>query len=145
VNFHDEQDESPTVPMAPLIDIVFIMLIFFITTSAMETFEKDISIDLPKADVVAANVPVVQVVFVEVANSGAIKLEGNDVDNAQLKAKLSALLALSKGSSKDLDVVIRADASVKWQRVVDVIEAATQAGVTKLSYSITDRAGTGVK
>ena len=47
----EKEGVSQGFQIAPLIDIVFLMLIFFVTTSALETFEKDVSIDLPKRNV----------------------------------------------------------------------------------------------
>ncbi|MFA4986974.1 MAG: biopolymer transporter ExbD [Candidatus Brocadiia bacterium] len=135
MNFYDYDEESPAIQMAPLIDIVFILLIFFVTTSAMESFEKDIAIDLPQGNVPAIGTSATQVVFVEVSRDGGVKLEGNPLQMNALKAKLTALVAVSK----DINLVIRADKDVTWQRIVDVIEAASQAGIKKLDYSITDR------
>ncbi len=134
MKFIAEENEEPRLQIAPLIDIIFLMLIFFITTSALESFEKDVSIDLPKADIPAlAAAP--QVVYVEVEAGGKVKLEGREIAPDELSRRLKALAKVAP----ELKVVIRADARLPWQRVVDVIETVTKAGINRLYYSITGR------
>ena len=135
MKFLRSDQETPTLQMAPLIDIIFLMLIFFVTTSALESFEKDISIDLPQSDVPAMASTAPHTVYVEVDGAGCLKRESVPLKMKQLIERLSSLVRVAP----DLNVVIRADAGTRWQTVVEVLEAASNAGVRNLLYSIKER------
>ncbi len=135
MKFLDSSASAPSIRMAPLIDIIFLMLIFFVTTSAMETFEKDIAIDLPKGDIPALAAGAPHLVYVELDANGIIKLEGSPIGLDDLRSRLKALV----NAAPDLKVILRADARAIWQSVVDVSEAITLSGVSSLYYASTDR------
>ncbi|GAB4163663.1 MAG: biopolymer transporter ExbD [Planctomycetota bacterium] len=135
MKFLTEEEEGTQFMVAPLIDIVFIMLIFFITTSALETFEKDVSIDLPKGDIPALATDIKQTVYVEVFKDGTVKLESRPMEADALRDRLTDLTDMNP----ELNVVVRADKEVLWQDVVSVIELVTSCKVTNLFYAITGR------
>ena len=131
----EKEGVSQGFQIAPLIDIVFLMLIFFVTTSALETFEKDVSIDLPKSNVKSLAQGLKHTVYVEVGEDGSLKLHGNPVGSEVLSKKLTQLAH----SNPEMKVVVRADKDVVWQNVVNAIEIITNAGITRIFYSIIDR------
>ncbi len=135
MKFLAETNDEPQFLVAPLIDIIFLLLIFFVTTSALETFEKDVSIDLPKGDIPALGVDAKQTVYVEVDANGAVKLEGRAITAEDMKHRMAALVEMNPR----INVVLRADKGVAWQAVVNAIEIATGAGVTNLFYAISGR------
>ena len=135
MKFLTEDNEAPSLQVAPLMDIIFLLLIFFVTTSALETFEKNVSIDLPASDLPALATKITHTVYVELSQDGTIELQNKVISEAELADKLTRL----SRHNPDQKVIIRADKNVIWEKVVQLSGIVAKAGVKKIFYSIIDR------
>lgn len=120
------------VNLTPLIDVVFLLLIFFMVST---TFTKDteLSIDLPEASAVESRL-VNKQVEITVARNGDYAINGMALVNNRIETLRTALESVSAGDTT-LPLVITADAKTSHQAVVTAMDAAGQLGFTKLSIT----------
>ena len=132
MKFRRRPPRKARIEIIPMIDTVFFLLVFFMMASLAMTVHGGIPVNLPKAArAEAARAPV----SVSISREGAIYLEREPVDVAQLAARLQARAR----TEPELAVVIEADTDVLHGRVVDVMDAARLAGVGKLAIAVTPR------
>ncbi|MEJ2700019.1 MAG: biopolymer transporter ExbD [Desulfuromonadales bacterium] len=118
-----------TIPLTALIDIVFLLLIYFLLASNFVT-QEGIGIDLPKVKSVGLSSPRLTVVTVD--KEGRFFFDKAMVDDRLLLDTLRTRLRLSS----DRDVIIRADRKVLYDRVIKAMDIARQAGGEKLHLAI---------
>jgi len=135
VQFRSQIDENESeVNLTPLIDVVFLLLIFFMVSTTFDT-TSELKIELPEA---SADEPVKQVdsVNVMIDPRGAIYLNGKRLKNN--KAEL-LLLEMHRvvGSNKDIPVIIQSDAKSPVQSMITAMDVVGQMGLTRLSIATT--------
>lgn len=132
---YDEQVESDaSIDIGPMIDIVFILLIFFMVTT---TFVKDMKLELerPKASsAVAASSKAIRL-FVD--QNGSIYLDGEQVRLWLVQSKLRDLL----GTSTSKVVLVVTDEGVPAGRLVEVVDQARLAGAESVGVATKNEAG----
>ncbi|MCR9279241.1 MAG: biopolymer transporter ExbD [Pseudomonadaceae bacterium] len=123
-----------SVELTPLIDVVFLLLIFFMVSTTFVR-ETQLKIDLPEAQGEASERDP-DVVEIAIDRSGGYAINGQSVANKQLQTLMRALEATTEGdSSKSL--IITADANASHQSVVRAMDAAGRLGLTRLSITTT--------
>lgn len=131
MKFRRKPRENVDIGLAPLIDVVFILLLFFVVTTTF-TRETQLKVDLPEA---ASGTPPQQTEVKQL--EVVIDIEGNYSlnGNALLKSDLDALMAaLSKESGGDnsLPLIISADGKTPHQAVITAMDAAGKLGFAHL-------------
>ncbi|MAX26559.1 MAG: biopolymer transporter ExbD [Phycisphaeraceae bacterium] len=121
-------DTAPTVDMAPLIDVVFILLIFFLVTA---TFVRETGIEVQRPQATAAPSLDQQAMRVSITVNGTIYTEGSAVDLQTLRSKVSTFVSSNPGSP----VIVIPDQDTRAQRVVDVMDAAKLAGAVHVAIA----------
>lgn len=131
MKFRRKPRENVEIGLAPLIDVVFILLLFFVVTTTF-TRETQLKIDLPEADS-ATPVQETQLKQLEVmiAADGSYALNGQNLVKSDLATLTSALQKESAGDSS-LPVVISADARTPHQAVITAMDAAGKLGFSRL-------------
>ncbi len=132
MNLRKFRREEMSVNLTPLIDVVFLLLIFFMVTTTFRE-ESEIEIDLPQA----ANKPVEQVgnpLEVLIDRDGRFYIDNKLVINTQLDT-LKRALRKAKGDRKNPPVIISADAKSPHQSVVTAMDAARQIGLVRMSIA----------
>lgn len=115
-------------PLTPLIDIVFLLLIYFLLTTNF-IVEENMDLILPKAS--NTNSVKNQTITVSVYSDGHIHLGGAEVSLDDLSADLKVLLA----KSTDSCVTVKVDRTVMFDRVIGVIDAVKAAGTKRISIA----------
>ena len=121
-------DDESEVNITPLIDIVFIMLIFFIVTA---TFVKEAGIDVNKPDAPTAEVKKKANILIAIDSNNNIWLDRRKIDVRSVIPNIKRLRAENPEGS----VVIQADEESKNKMLVEVMDAARQAGVTNIALA----------
>lgn len=130
VRRHDAEEAEEDVNMTPMLDVVFIMLIFFIVTSSF-TKEAGIDVQRPKAD--TAEVKEHGNLVVAITQGGEIWIDRRRVDIRAVQANLERLHSQNpKGT-----VVIQADQGSTNGLLVRVMDAARKAGIYDVSIAAT--------
>jgi biopolymer transport protein ExbD len=130
MNLRPRPPEEPDVNLTPLIDVVFLMLIFFMVST---TFQKEsvVKIDLPKASAQEEELKE-EIVEVTVNASGEYFINRAKVLNRDPRT-LKAAIIKHAGSNNERPFIIRADAKAPHQSVVTVMDVAGQLGFSRLS------------
>lgn len=124
--FREEEDAA--VDMTPMLDIVFIMLIFFIVTTS---FVKEAGIEVNKPKAAQASKQKNANIFIAINARGEVHMDKSVVDIERVSAKLESLLA-----EQPTDVVIiQADKEAKHGIVVKVMDAIKSTGVSRISIA----------
>ncbi len=131
MKFRRKSRENVEIGLAPLIDVVFILLLFFVVTTTF-TRETQLKIDLPEADS-ATPVQETQLKQLEVtiAADGSYALNGQQLVKSDL-ATLSSALQKESGGDSSLPLVISADARTPHQAVITAMDAAGKLGFAHL-------------
>ncbi|MDA0321582.1 MAG: biopolymer transporter ExbD [Verrucomicrobia bacterium] len=138
MNFQDvDDDDSMKVNLDPMIDCVFLLIIFFLATTSFIKIEQDLTIDLPKQSrEIKVKKPPVRPIVVNVNYQPGGKTTYH-VENEQMSlAALTVNLSRARVRNKDQAVVIRGDRRVKWEHVAAVMSCSAQAGISKVSATV---------
>jgi biopolymer transport protein ExbD len=131
MKFTSRQPEPAGMQLAPMIDIVFLLLIFFIVTWQFSRSERELKVQVPTAEQGADPKRQKFEIIVNVLGDNTIRIEGSDVDINQLHDRLAAIARLDEGKP----VRIRGDAKVVYQRIVEVIDTCQRAGIWNISFA----------
>ena len=117
--------------MTPLIDIVFILLIFFLMTS---TFIQDsgFKVDLPSASAENAD-EIFDALTVQITSRGEIVLQGTTTDSDGLAGELTKLKAQLESENRAATLMVQADQDAPHGVVVEVLDTARAVGLTDLA------------
>jgi biopolymer transport protein ExbD len=135
--------EVPEINLIPFIDVLLVILIFLMVTTTFSKF-AGMEINLPTADA-TPNQETPSEINITIAASGEIAVNRQVVAGADVSGIVAALqrVAVPAGGgdvSKLPLVIINADAKTPHQRVIDVMQAAQQSGLTHISFA-TQQAG----
>jgi biopolymer transport protein ExbD len=125
------EDESGEIDLTPMLDVVFIMLIFFIVTA---TFVKEIGLDVNSPD---KNQNIKDAdqksIVVRITNRDRIMIRGRDVDFRAVRANIERLHA----ENPDAPVVVQPHPESTTEVMIHVMDSARQAGVYNVSIAAT--------
>lgn len=129
MKFRRQQTEALELNLTPLIDIVFLLLIFFMVSTTF-TKETHLAIDLPEATgaPTEANPEVLEIV---ISSDGQYALNGQSLINSQFNTLMTSIKKVSGGNTQ-LPLIITADARTPHEAVVQAMDAAGQLGFAKV-------------
>jgi len=129
---HFKQIEPIPLQLAPMIDVLFLLLIFFIITWNLGRHETEIEISVPAADEGQENKKRdVGEIVVNVRKTGVIVVEGEELSEPQLLAKLHIIAQVHK----DQAVILRGDEKTEYQKVMNVLNTCQKAGIFNVSFA----------
>jgi len=137
VNFRRTRSEEVSVNLTPLIDVVFLLLIFFMVSTTF-TRETQLKVDLPQA---ASGDPSestsVQQIEVTIAANGEVAINDKALMAPGL-GTIKAALQRESGGDMNLPVIITADAQTPHQSVITAMDAAGQLGFSRLRLTTSE-------
>ena len=125
-------DESPAMNLTSMIDVILLLLIFFMVSSEFSEMERDIDLKVPEVSNAGALTSGPSKRVVNVFSDGAITLDDESVSLADLTAKLAG----AREQYADLGVVVRGDGAGPFQNVAEVLNACKEAGIAELAISV---------
>ncbi len=131
MNFSARDSGDSQFQIAPMIDIVFILLIFFIATYALARDEKLLDVKLPEANSGRAEERQLREVMVNLAADGQIVVNRRPYTAVELEERLRRLAELTA----DPGVIIRADGNCAHRHVVTVMDVCARVGITRVLFS----------
>ena len=123
--------------IAPMVDVVFVLMLFFMASAGMQVAEKELSINLPSGTSASTSQTPTQPIVVMVAADGTVQINGTAYDpptSADLPLTRDHLKDLMSYGAKD-PVIIQPAPDARQERIVQVLNAAAAAGVKNLSFS----------
>jgi biopolymer transport protein ExbD len=131
------ESREMTINMTPMIDVVFLLIIFFLVSSHLARQESQLPLPLPAAD--SGEEPADQQqprVVINIDAGGGVTLAGRAVSSDELRRRLQAELS---ATSPDLEVRIRTDRTVPFRVVRPILLAASQVGVWNVTFAVLRR------
>ena len=122
---------APVLPLAGMVDVLFLLLIFFMTASVFRDSELSMDVSLPTSETAEAAVGPANQIIISVGQDNTVYLGERAVPIDQLLAVLNQLVAVAPNDS----VVVRADQNSNTGVAVRVMDLAQQAGLTQVSIS----------
>ncbi len=121
--------------LAPMLDVVFLLLIFFVVTQKFILNEQDLKVKVPTAPKSTEEASrAIDEMIVNAREEGGELIITIDRQRHTLES-LGKLMRKQVGVNQSLPVRIRGDANMTWQRMADVISTCSQAGVWNISFS----------
>ena len=130
MNFRQLRRPEVSINLTPLIDVVFLLLIFFMVSTSFSELTQ-LVVDLPEAEGAPASTNTTLLLVVDV--EGNMTLDGAPVPN-DARGLSEALRQLLSGNT-DIPVTLSADAMTPHQYVVTAIDVAAQLNITRLTIA----------
>lgn len=131
MKFQTREPEKADFPLAPMVDVVFLLLIFFIATKQYSQSEKELNVSVPVAEEGADARQTVGEIIVNVRESGEVVVDKTLMDKKQLFEKLQRIARVHKNQA----IRIRGDGKVEYQKIVEVIDVCQKAGIPNISFA----------
>ena len=127
INAQSEYTTMSEINVTPLVDVMLVLLVIFMVTAPF--LMQSMNVNLPKTAPVA-KLPEVKAVELTIDAGGRVFVDRGEVVGVDLEAKLKSLVA----AGKTVNVQLRADETVPYGRIAEVMAAVNRAGVAKLSF-----------
>lgn len=123
--------ESPGFQMTPMIDVVFLLLCFFITTQLYAQWETEIDIQLPTARTGQLPQRLPGEIILNLHEDGRVVVNGRSLGESELGAMLVRLAGLFPGQP----VLLRADRGTDYEHVIRVLDLCREADIWNISFA----------
>lgn len=134
MRFKPKSQNVDNIDVSPLIDMVFILLIFFMVTT---TFVKDMKLDLNRPSAASASTASAKVIRVYIDNAGEVYIDNQPVKVWAIQSKLRDLLR----GSIDKSVLVISDTDIPVNNLIDVIDECKMSGAKDVAVSTTKEMG----
>lgn len=132
-----QHDEQPILNLTPMIDVVFLLIIFFMVATHFDEMERDLELELPEVASATTLTSAPKQRVVQVLANGEVTLDSEPLSLEQLTEQLAA----ARREYPKLSVVIRGDASCAFQHVAASLAACKEARITDLGITVRIAAG----
>ena len=122
---------APALALTSMLDVIFLLLCFFVTISVFSQWENEISIKLPSAATSDQPERLPGEIVVNLTKEGAVTVNGRALTLGDLKRRLAAVAKVYPGQP----VIIRADRETPYEKVVDLVDACRAADVWNFSLA----------
>ncbi len=134
MRYLQKKDNNPGVDMSPLIDMVFILLIFFMVST---TFVKDMKIDVERPSAAGAERASTKAVKVHIERSGSTYIDGQPVKSWMIQTRIRDLIKAGASSS----ILVIADRLVAAEKLVEVVDQCRLGGAKEVGVATDREAG----
>jgi biopolymer transport protein ExbD len=137
-------EENTSIPIAPMIDVVFLLLIYFMVSSTLEQQEADLSFQLPGSVEQDEPLDIPDEQIIEIREDGQVVVNDYpyDVPDAPRLEELAAMLTrfreASAANKVEAIVTISPSDSVAHAQIVKVMDACSMAGVEAVNFALGD-------
>ena len=132
MKFSRRRPEEPEINLIPFIDVLLVVLIFLMLSTTYSRF-TELQVNLPSADAEASQVRPGEII-VAVSGDGRYAINRKAVDGRSID-RLTAELITAAAGKPDTMVIVSADALAAHQAVVNVLDAARRAGLSRLTFA----------
>ena len=125
------QSRATTFALTSMLDVIFLLLCFFVTVSVFSQWESEVSIKLPNAKTAETPERLPGEIIVNLAKDGRITVNSAVLTLGDLGARLAKVAKFYPGQP----VIIRADKSVRYESLVELIDTCRAAGIWSFSLA----------
>ena len=137
MNLLPEQPEEPEVNLTSLIDVVLLLLVFFMVSTSFER-ESDLKIQLPQAETSSTPLQAADTLEVMITAQGSFLVNQVSLVNSRPATLRQAIRAVA-GEDRDMPVTIRADAQARHQVVVTAMDVIGRLGFVNINIATTNQ------
>ena len=119
--------------IAPMIDVIFLLLTFFVASQIFSQWETEIDITLPTAQTSEQPDRIPGEIIINIRDDGAVVVNQLEMDEAALDGLLTRIVE----QFTDWAVLIRADQDTRYEDVIDVLDACRRADIWNVSFATT--------
>ncbi len=137
-------DGSVGFQIAPMIDVVFVIMLFFMVMAGSVKVERELNTKLPGVAITSAPTDFVDEQIIGISPQGDITLNDEPFDSAtstdlpQLKATLMRLKQAGDAAKSPVLITIISDPQAKYSRTINVLDALAVAGVGNVTFTVSD-------
>ena len=121
----EEQHRGVSVEMTPLIDMVFLLLIFFLVATTFHQTEREMKIALPQAAFTGPISTALREIIINVDSEGSIIVSGHTIEPDDLRTMIEQAI----GANPDQKVTLRGDRDTAYANIVRVLDICKGAGI----------------
>ena len=125
------RSRAPQLALTSMLDVIFLLLCFFVTISVFSQWESEISIKLPSAETASEPERLPGEIIVNLSKEGKVTVNGKALELEELKARLARISKFYP----DQAVIVRADKEVRYETLVGLIDACRAANVWNFSLA----------
>jgi biopolymer transport protein ExbD len=125
------QNNAPGFQIAPMVDIVFLLLIFFLVTWNFSRSETELDVKVPKAREGKETRRAVGEVIINVKTNGAVVMNRRQMNTAELQDTLQKIASLYP----DQAVILRGDENTDYRHVVEVLDICRRANIWNVAFA----------
>lgn len=118
--------------LAPMVDVVFLLLCFFVAIQMYAEYEAEIDITVPTAETGLTPDRLPGEVILNINTNGIVVINGISHEQGALRTKLASLASLWPGQP----VLIRADQATRYDDVISVVDLCRQCDIYRLSFAV---------
>ena len=133
------RSKAPALALTSMLDVIFLLLCFFVTVSVFSQWESEISIKLPNAKTAEAPERLPGEIIVNLAKDGAISVNSVGLSLEELGARLAKVAKFYPGQP----VIIRADKEVRYEALVKLIDTCRASDIWNFSLATEGGEGEG--
>ena len=135
MKFVKKGEEDFSLQLTPLIDVVFLLLIFFMVSTVFIDFSRQLDIELPETS--AGKSPAdTKTVTIEVNSEGSIFLDGEPTAIENLPERISKVIGRRPRDEGTRSVVIRADRTISYGDAVRIMDICRRAGAEDIGLTV---------
>ena len=123
--------QHPGIQLAPLVDVLLLLLIFFLLTWNAARNENELDVKIPKASAATEKTAPIGDVIVNVKSDGSVVVNRRTLSGPDLMSLLKGLVQLNP----DQAVVIRGDEAGAYKYIVNVLNTCSEAGITNIAFA----------
>jgi biopolymer transport protein ExbD len=132
MNFRGKYKPEPVgFQLAPMIDVVFLLLCFFVTSQVFSQWEAEIDVKLPTASTAEIEQRLPGEIILNLLKDGTVIVNGRRLNETELASLLKRLVDLFPGQP----VLIRADKQTAYEHVIKVLDLCRQADIWNISFA----------
>jgi biopolymer transport protein ExbD len=121
----------PGIQLAPLVDVLLLLLIFFLLTWNAARTENELDVKVPKASAAKEKTAPIGDVIVNVKADGNVVVNRRTLTGPELQELLKSMVQLNPEQA----VVIRGDEAGAYKSIVEVLNICTEAGITNVAFA----------
>lgn len=127
----ETRSRAPVLALTSMLDVIFLLLCFFVTVSVFSQWESEISIKLPSATTADQPERLPGEIIVNLAKDGIVKVNGKSLSLGELQERLRKIAQFYPGQP----VIIRADRETRYEALVKLIDTCRSANIWNFSLA----------
>ena len=124
-----QTEENTSINLTPMIDILFLLIIFFVVGTKFTDNERPFDVELPTVSEAPPLTSPPQELIVNISREGTLVLQGETLTDTELGQRLNE----ASVQYADQAVLIRGDQEIRYQRIAEILAICKQSGIQRIS------------